>query len=186
MISRNIAYRYANALYQLGGSKDEQSKRASDLLEIIKLIDAIPHLRSYVLAPQFGKEEKKNILQKSLGTHVDQKLLKFLFFLIEKGRLQQLAEITAAFKHLLAEQSRILDAKLITAAPINSNEKNKLKEKLEKAYGKEIRIEEALDPALLGGMIVLMNSKMMDCSIKNRLEKLKTRLKNSKVGLLKK
>jgi F-type H+-transporting ATPase subunit delta len=176
MIAGQVASRYSRALFKLAASKEELEKRQQDLEGVVSILQSLPKLGQFLSAPQISRVDKEKVLEKSLGSKLDPQLLHFMLFLLEKGRLKHLPEISRAYHRMVKESLGILEASLITAVPAEAKIKENLQKKLEIAYQKKIEMKEKTDPQIMGGVILVVANQVMDWSIRDRLSSLKDNL----------
>ncbi|CUI17261.1 ATP synthase subunit delta [Candidatus Protochlamydia naegleriophila] len=181
MIAKAVASRYSKALVDAATSPEQLEKHLAALEEIADLLQAMPKLREFLFDPHLSTRNKKNILQRLFGERLDKTILSFLYLLIEKGRFKYLSEIRKEYHRLVKQKLGIIEARLITAVPAEDALKEKVKDKLEKAYRKTIDIKSEVRPDIIGGMILIVGHKMIDDSVKQRLAKLKDSLLAAKV-----
>lgn len=168
-----VSLRYAKALFLMGGSGAEQEQRVKQLKNASDFLLVHPEIAPVLSSPQILKEEKESLLQKILGGILDKPLMNFLDLLLEKGRLKYLAEIVKNYHEIVNEHFGIRLVKLITATPIDPKEKEILKAKLEKFYQKTVEISAEIDTDIIGGAVLIVGNMMLDCSIRERMAKLK-------------
>lgn len=176
MIAGEVASRYSRALFRLAATPLELEKRHQDLEGVVTLLQKIPKLGLFLSAPQISSDQKRKVLENSLGSQIDQKLLHFLLFLLEKGRIKHLPEIAKGYHRLVKESLGILEANLITAVPLEREDREALHQKLEKTYQKKVEIKERIDPQIMGGIILVLANQVIDWSIRNKLARLKEKL----------
>lgn len=182
MIAGEVASRYARALFNLASSKAELESRQSDLEVFVEALKKNPRLRTFLSAPQIKREEKREVLRTILAGKTDEKFLDFLYFVLEKGRMNFLEEISREYHHRVKESLGILETSLITAVPAEPKLKERLREKLERAYEKKIEMKEKIDPQLVGGVVLVLGNQVMDWSVRDRLLSLKESLLEVRVG----
>jgi len=182
MIAGEVGSRYARALFNLASSKAELESGQLELEALVEALKNNPRLRTFLSAPQIKREEKRRALQAILAGKVDQKFLNLLYFVLEKGRMNFLAVISREYHHRVKESLGIIETNLITAVPAEPVLKERLREKLEKAYRKKIEMKEKVDPQLVGGVILVLGNQVMDWSIRDRLLSLKESLLEVRVA----
>lgn len=153
-------------------SEEDLVKQQKDLEFFVKVLAQAPELMDFFSSSHFSFQKKMESLKKNFADTFDDKLLNFLFFLIEKGRFKYLPIITKEFNRLVSQRFKFLDAHLITAFPFDVASKEKLKEKLEKFYNSKIKITEEIDPQLLGGGVLTVGNQQFDFSIKGKIDRL--------------
>lgn len=171
-----VASHYSQALFKIASSKEQLEKHLSELEKIIDLLKAYPQLQQILSNPSVENEKKKKVLQDLLLNKIDGQILNFLLLLIDKGRFDDLWDISKKYRQLVQKELGILNAHLITAVPIDVKLKEKVKSKLEQFYRKRIEFQDSVDPQIIGGMILMVDNQMIDHSIKNRLSRLKQNL----------
>ena len=181
MIAGQVASRYSRALFKMAASKEELEIRQQDLEGVVSVLQSLPKLGQFLSAPQISRVDKEKVLEKSLGGKLDPQLLHFMLFLLEKGRLKHLPEISRAYQRMVKESLGILEASLITAVPADTKIKESLQRKREKAYKKSSEMREEIDPQIMGGVILVVANQVMDWSIRDRLSSLKENLWSASV-----
>ena len=169
MNNSEIAGRYAKALIELPGSPDEQVQREKAMHQLQNM----PLVFRFFNHPDIDLEVKKNVLQKCL---TDPTLRNFILLLIEKGKLGYLSSISEKYLELLLAQKKISSTTLITALPVSAETVGHLKERLENFYHGSFVIRQEIDPTIIGGVILIIGNKMIDYSLKGRLDNLKKSL----------
>jgi F-type H+-transporting ATPase subunit delta len=182
MIAGEVAGRYARALFNLASSGSELERRQLDLEVFAEALKKNPRLRTFLSAPQIKREEKREVLQAILAGKTDEKFLDFLYFVLERGRMNFLEEISREYRRRVKENLGILETNLITAVPAEPKLKELLEEKLESAYNKKIEMKEKVDPQLVGGVILVLGNQVMDWSVRDRLASLKESLLEVRVA----
>lgn len=172
---------YSKALVQLAKSNENLEKTLADLEGVTKLLSEIPPFQGFLFHPLIKGEEKKKVLNGLFLTKISREILHFLFFLIDKKRIRLLFQITEKYHELVQDQLGIVEARVITAIPMEEAMKENIKAKLEKYYQKTIHIDEIVDSKIMGGTILMIANKMLDYSLKNQLTQLKDDLLAMKV-----
>ena len=181
MIASEIARTYAKALYELSPEADqlEQRLKAFDLLNsILNQKD----LMTFFISPQISLEQKEAILEKVLGSQIDHTFLSFLKFLLKKNFFIYFQEIFEQFREMVNERFGFLNAHLKTAFPLEESVLETLKLKLEKIYDKKIVLQTEVNQELLGGGILTIDHKILDFSLKDKLNVLKQTLLSSPIS----
>lgn len=181
MIPSGIAKRYADALFATAMRRDTANELEDDCRQFCRLLEINPGLKQYILSPQVRTEDKTALLTNSLGDSVSPLFMSFLFLLIQKERFYFIEEIASAYIELHEQHRGIQKATAISAVPLDEALKGKLIKKLEQETQKTIRLKTKVDPAIIGGMIVIINNKILDGSVRHKLEKMRATLKEVKV-----
>jgi F-type H+-transporting ATPase subunit delta len=101
---------------------------------------------------------------------------RFLAMLADNGRLALLPEIAGLYEELRAEAERVVKARVTSAAELPAAELDKLKQALRRRFGRDVELETAVDPALIGGAVIDAGDVVIDGSLRGKLERLQTAL----------
>lgn len=181
MMPGSLARRYARALIGLASSGPQRDKLAKDLDAFATLCrapnsDGVPVL-SVIASERFPAADRKRLLDaflKRLGA--DPLLGKFLQYVLERGRMEGVAEIARAYRRLADEAAGRVDALITSAAPLAPEALVQIKQALERATGKQVITTTAVDPELIGGVVAKVGSTVIDGSVRSALAQLKTEL----------
>ncbi|WP_138203926.1 F0F1 ATP synthase subunit delta [Haloimpatiens lingqiaonensis] len=168
--------RYALALYEVAESKGKLDEYMNDLQEIVDLIKNNTEFLQVIKHPEITTSKKKKIFINVFKGKIDEDLLSFLLILIEKDRILYLEEKLKEMEKIHLERNNILLAEVTTVIPLNEQEKNNLKEKLNKIYNKEIIFQENLDKRIIGGVHVKIGDDVIDGTIKTKINEIRRRV----------
>lgn len=180
MLSSKIAKRYAKALIGLGREDGNLELYDRELAEFLEVWQAYAELRRAVLNPVFPLGDRKKILEKVLAQSRFSKTMEhFLNLLLEKSRLDQLAEIRLHYEQLKDDILNITRAEVLTARPLKKEAQLQLNQVLEAFKSQKVKMEIREDKSLIGGIIVKINDLVLDASIKSQLRGWRESLKHS-------
>jgi len=173
-----LAGRYANAVFELAQDQKAVDAVSTDLGSLRRALESSPDLARLVRSPVFSAEDQakalKAILEK-MGAHP--LTSKFVLLLAHKRRLFALIQVIAAYEHLVARSRGETEAEITAARHLNDDEIAELKSVLKTGLGKEPRLHSRIDPTLLGGLIVKIGSRMIDSSLRTKLDSLRAAMK---------
>ena len=177
-IMASVAGRYATALFDLATSQNAVSAVEQDLKDFQRLIDESTDLQRLVRSPVFSADEQS----KAISAIVEKAGLSplssnFLRVVARNRRLFALPDVIKAYLQLAARARGEVDAEVTTAVPLTQTQLDQLGDTLKGALGKDVKIHSRVDPALLGGLVVKVGSRMIDNSLATKLNSLKTRMK---------
>ena len=168
-----ISSEYAQALFMLAMEK-QQAEEYDKALDLVA--DAFvenPTYLEFLESPSIPVSERLAALESAFANVLPREVLSFLKILCEKRYIAEFSDCVAHYKVLLNEVTGVSDARVTSAVELSENEKNTLKEKLEKLSGHKVEIEYIIDPSILGGLIVEMDDKVMDSSLQKHLKDVK-------------
>lgn len=176
------ANRYSRALLDVLYSKTADAPKTAEaglqqLERFSVLLKEQPDARRIFENPTIAGDRRKKLLNDITKTmDFEKRVANFINILIEKNRLNILDEIIAAYQRLLDERMGIVRAKVTAAQPLDAAQQKDLSTRLEKLTGKQVRMEVAVDPSLIGGMVAQVGGTIYDGSIRQQLQDFKHRL----------
>ena len=181
-IVSGMAGRYATALFEL--ARDERALDAvkADLDAFEKLLDDNPDLARLVRSPVFTSAEQSNALHAVIEkAGIGGIAANFLMFVAKKRRLFFVRPMIRAFKALLAEHRGEVRAHVTVAETLKFGHLDALKEALKSITGgKDVDLDVKVDPSIIGGLIVQVGSRMVDSSLKTKLNAIKFAMKEAR------
>jgi F-type H+-transporting ATPase subunit delta len=185
---RNLAgvpARYAKALLDLADDrrKDDPGatdRIAADIEAVLGLWQADEGFRRFIADPRLdGAKQRAGIfaILERAGTGTEVRNL--IGVLITNRRLSALPSVAAAFGALLAEQRGQQTAEVTTAHPLTDTQRAQIVARLTEAGFSGVRLSETVDPAILGGLVVRIGSRLYDNSIKSKLQRLQYAMKGA-------
>ena len=178
-MTASVAGRYASALFDLASEQKQLAAVEQDMARVAGLLETSEDLRRMVRSPVFSADEQGRAIG-AVGEKAGLSPLgiNFLKLLARNRRLFAVGDIIKAFRQITARHRGEIDADVISAHPLSEAQRNSLVDTLKaSAGGKNVKIHTHVDPALLGGLVVKMGSRMIDSSLRTKLDNLKTRMK---------
>lgn len=173
-----LAQRYATALFDLAGDEGSLDQVASDLSGFVRLMDESADLKRLVESPVLGREEQgRAVLAVAEQAGLAPLTTRFLGLLAQHRRLFALPGIAKAFNAMLAAHKGEVAAEVVSAVPLGEDELATLKQSIASYVGQAVTVETRVDPALLGGVVVRVGSRMLDASLRTKLQQLEQSLK---------
>ncbi len=173
----DVAKEYGAALFLLASEQNAREEYKSSLDGLVATLKGMPEYLEMLASPAIPKKERLTAIEEAFGGRVPEHLLSFLQLLCERGRIHCFFEAAAEFSSLYDASARILTAKVTSAVALNDGERARLTETLSERYGGRVLSEYAVDPALLGGVIVEIDGQILDGSLRRRLQEAKEVMK---------
>jgi F-type H+-transporting ATPase subunit delta len=179
-IPSELADRYAVALYDLAQPEDALDAVAADLGSLRQAIAESAEFR-YMLANPLIPREKKTDAAVAVATRYETNALthKFVGTIGRFGRLPMLGQIIEAFVRLLARRRGEISADVISARPLNDNQRQAIERTLTGTAGRNVKLNLKVDPRILGGLQVKLGSRLVDASLATKLDRLRLAMKGS-------
>ena len=173
-----LADRYATALFELALERDALETIERDLDAIGALVAGSDDLRRVVRSLTLSRAEQAKALDavlERLGT--GQYVRNFVALLARNRRVFLLSDMIAAFQAKLAEHRGEVSAEVTSAVPLKPDHLSAVKDALRAIVGRDVALETRVDPALIGGLTVRVGSRMLDNSIRTKLQNLESAMK---------
>ena len=168
-----IIKEYSTALFMLASENGEQKEYAGLLGEIKDIFLKNPNYLTLLSSPSIPVTERLLAIDEVFKDKLPEYLLSYLKLLCEKGRIGEFIESVAEYNALLNASERVFLVKVTSAKELTDEEKSKLIQKLENLQRGTVEAEYSVDSTLLGGMIVEIDGKVMDGSLRRRLQDVK-------------
>jgi F-type H+-transporting ATPase subunit delta len=178
MITGSIARRYAKALFSLAVEQGRVEAWNQALAALGQAVAGSPELRDVLSNPAYDRESRRGVVQKlAEAMKLDAEPANLLFLLGDRNRLDAVANVVAAFGELADQELGRLRAKVTSAVPLADAEVAAIAEKLSASTRKQVIVERAVDPAIIGGVVAQVGSLVYDGSLRTQLEDLRQSLK---------
>lgn len=179
MANETIARRYASALADVVLSSGDTETVKNELSMFSQLFLGNADLQNVFGNPAIQTANKEKVLNGLLEKAKPSKTTSnFLRVLLQNGRLTDVGEVNERFDAVLQERRNIVSAEIVSARELPADEKREFELSLEKLTGKEININFAVDPELIGGVVTRIGSTVYDGSVRTKLENLREQLVN--------
>jgi F-type H+-transporting ATPase subunit delta len=168
------ARRYAEAAFDVAKA-DGTLDQWEEQLQAIAALMADPVLERALTSPVVPKEHKEAMLV-SAFPDVEPRVRNFLVMLVRQGRLGLLPDIFTTFRALLNEHRGIQVVEVTTAQPMQQDERDLVTERLASFLNCRIELETRVDPEIIGGVIARIGDRVLDGSVRGRLDRLRVAL----------
>jgi F-type H+-transporting ATPase subunit delta len=169
------ARRYAEAAFEIALRDGTVDAWRSELAAAASLL-ADEQIRPVLASPAVPIASRMEILTRVLVGTADGPVVNLISLLLRRGRIEQLPRVAAEFKRLDDLRQGITPATATTAAALEPAEVRALTERLEQFTGGRVELDIQVDPSLLGGLVVRVGDRLIDGSVRGRLERLRNQL----------
>ena len=164
---------YAEALFEAARERDELEEVLSDLEEFVAALHESEELRLFFYGAQVPERQKRRALD-GLTEGMKTQATNFLKVLVDNGREEILEEVLGRYEQLVKEHLGRIEVEVTTAVELSQEQLDSLKDRLEMVLeGREVILDTNVDPDLIGGAVFRFGGRMMDGSIRGRLESLR-------------
>jgi len=169
-----LAGRYASALFDLANADKQLDAVTSDLDSLNAMIGESEDLRRLLNSPVISRDEQDKALSSIVKKAKFNALTSnFIAVVVDNRRLFVLPAIIAAFKVILSQHRGEATAEVIAATKLSEKQLTALGNSLKEAIGSKVTIDASVDPELLGGLVVKVGSRMIDSSLRTKLQQLR-------------
>ncbi|MGM9646957.1 MAG: ATP synthase F1 subunit delta [Eubacteriales bacterium] len=172
-----IGKEYGTALFMLACEERAIAEYADALDKIKSAFSENPEYVEFLTSPSIPLSERLAAIRQVFGEALPEQVLSFLQLMCEKGRMNCFSQAAEEYEALLSASEHVSNAKITSAVELTAVEKQKLTAKLEAVCKGKIKAEYFIDKNLLGGLIVEMDGKIMDGSLRHRLREVKEVMK---------
>jgi F-type H+-transporting ATPase subunit delta len=177
-----VARNYAETLLTLGRRAQDAAGWGTMLRQVANAMSEDNTLYRFLESPRIAAEQKTLVLTRALGDRVPRIFLKFVVMLVHNRRQMLIPQIAAEYETLLDASNGIVHARVTVARTIGDDERDSIAAQLSKVVGKTVVPHLAIDPSILGGVVVRMGDTVMDGSLRRRLGTLRRRMMVRPVG----
>ena len=172
-----IPNRYAKALFKLSQELGDTAAVYDQMKQLDVAYAAEAGLKKAVNIPFLPVADKLKLLCSASGSEAGGTLARFMELVIKNNRIDFLRSIALAFMKQYRELNGIAKVEVVTATPLGDDEINDIVDVVRSQLGgKTIELTKNVDPALIGGFTVDVDSRVLDASVKSQLEKLRLKL----------
>ncbi len=170
---------YGQALYDLATGENLSETILAQLEVLQQSFREAPDFLTLLASPSLTKEERRTILDNSFRGKIHGYILNFLKILTEKGYIRHFFDCCKAYEESFNLDNGILQVSAVTAAAMTEAQKEKLREKLAKSTGKQIKLKCLVDSSVLGGIRLDYSGKRLDDTVQHRLSAIRELLNNT-------
>jgi ATP synthase F1 delta subunit len=163
---------YAEALFDVAKDKDKLDAVRDELAQFVDAVDGNRELQVFFFSPYFSSAEKVAGLKRAVSD-ADAELVNFLELLIEKQRMPEIFRIRRQLDELWKQENRRIDVTVTSAVTLEPSVVEKVGEEIERQTGQKVELSSRVDAEILGGIVLQVGNKVLDASIRSRLEKLR-------------
>jgi F-type H+-transporting ATPase subunit delta len=174
-VASSAAKRYAQAIFSLGQEQGTLDTWGQDLAMLSRVV-ADDRIATYLTNPSVAAERRIEALETSLNLNVQTEARNLARMLIERNRTMLIPQIREMFDDRLRAERGIAVAQVTTAERLTDAELDHIREKLETITGKKVELALKIDPDIIGGIIIRIGDQVIDGSVRNKLEKMRSRL----------
>ncbi len=164
---------YAVALYSIA----KENGQEKDIFDALRVMDSVfaenPEYIEFLSSPGIPAEERTGALETAFADSLPEYAVSFACVLCRRGGMREFSGCVKEYEQIYTAILNMTTARVTSAVPLSDAEKEKLHHKLEKVSGRAVTMQCAVDPSLIGGVIVEMDGKTIDGSLRRRVHEMK-------------
>lgn len=164
-----IARPYAEAAFKLA-LENNQLAPWSDMLETLAAVVADAGMRACIDDPNVARSELESLVLGVIGDRLDGHARNFVQVLIANDRLALISQVRTLYEDLRREHEGVVEARIISALPLDDAQSRELVSSLERKYQRKVSAAVETDPQLIGGVRIIIGDKVIDATVRGRLE----------------
>lgn len=176
MASDPLVKSYAEALFQVARAEEILDRVEEELTRLNKSLESNADLREFLSTLQISPDGKKSALSQIFGQKISPVTLHWIDMVVDQGRQRRLPAIIEAFLTLAQDAREKVTAEVITSVPLSEDLAKRLEQELSKITKKRVFLKPMVDDSILGGVIVKIENKVIDGSVRHRLEEIKNEM----------
>jgi F-type H+-transporting ATPase subunit delta len=176
MHSSITAVTYAKSLLELATERKVAEETGQELLAIRQVMEGNREFAEYLRDPGISRQEKIATINRIFGGRASDLVLKFLGVLGEHDRLRLLVEIENAYADLYEEQVGNVEVDVTSVSALSAEQVELVRQRVSTALGKNAVVHQYVDESILGGLVLRVQDKMIDASVRYQLKAIHDRL----------
>ena len=176
-MTTELSREYAEALYALAAENHREKEYLEALDTAAALLADNPDYVELLACPAIPHRERDTLLEQSFGQILPGQVVAFIQLLCAHGRVRSLCDCIAEYRLLYQTAVAMSTAEVVSAVPLTEQEKTTLATALSARMGRTVTLTCTVDESLLGGMVVRVDGKVLDGSLRSRLHAVKDVMK---------
>lgn len=161
---------YAQALFQVAQAEGALEQVEDELFRFARILENETRLRESLTDPSVPPEHRAKMVQELLGPKASPHTTNIIAFVVQQGRARELPKIIDSLVQLAAEERNKAVAEVRSAVPLDGEQREKLKDAIARATGKQVEMKVLVDPSVVGGLLVRVGDQIFDGTVRRRLQ----------------
>lgn len=167
--------RYAQAVFEIAKDTNTIDQWSEDLVSVAQVFDT-PEVRGFLEDPKSSRDQKRRLITNVLQGKVQPTALNLAALLVQRGRQNYASGIEEAYRASVNRLRGIVIATVTTAQPVDAQEAEAIRTKLESITGQKVQIEQKVDPSIIGGVVARIGDTLIDGSVATVLQNMRSQL----------
>lgn len=177
MAELTIDMTYGSALFQVAQDLKKENRILEDAEDVLSVLEKEKELSAFIDNPTIPAEEKKEAIKRIFEQNICKELLNLLYLLVDKRRTRHYSKIIRYYKGLVNKKEGFAYGTVFSVTPLTKKQIKDFESKTEVLMDSRVKLENITDASLIGGIKILINGKIIDASLRKRLNDLENILK---------
>lgn len=174
MLQNSVAARYAQAFFDIAKEDEQIDEYGQELTIVADVLSMNSEFFRLICHPCLTKDQKKGLVEKILmACSLSRPTQEFLMVLERRKRIDLIREIAESYLQMADNQKNITTVIVTSAIPISSAQQDAIRNKLSQMVSSVIKLKMQVDHEIIGGLIIRLKDKVIDGSVRGRLNRLK-------------
>ncbi len=179
-MAKQVDTTYGNALFELALEENTLDSLYDEVIQLIDILKDNPDIIKLLSHPQIEKSEKKDIIENTFGKRVSDEITGLMIMVMEKGHITSIIDIFNYFIKQVKKEKNIGMASVTSAVSLSDSQKAAIEKRLiETTSYSTMEIEYTVDKSLIGGLIIRIEDRVVDSSIKTKIDNMSKTLANA-------
>ena len=169
------ARRYAQAAFQVALAENQLDRWQADLATAAGILGR-PDVEQAVTSPAIPLVQREAVVTSLLGSRISPAALRLVTLLVNRSRGSLVIRVSEEYNRQLNAHRGVVEATVTSAVPLTADETAAIRSRVEAMAGAKVDLQAAVDPSLIGGLTIQVRDRLLDASIRGRLERLRDQL----------
>ncbi len=176
-MAKLAAKTYSQALFEFALEAGKVDEIEKEFAFIVEAFTTYKEFFELFKTPKMSVDERKGIIKEIFSEKVSKEMMNFMMIILDKRRAGEILAIQREFEVKVDEYHGIVPAYVKSATELDESEKKAIVDQLKSLTGKEIRLKTAVDPSVIGGLYIKVGDKVIDGSIRKKLDAMREELR---------
>lgn len=182
MAELTIDLTYGSALYEAAKDTGQTERIMEEATEVLGILEQEPDLHTFINYPAISANVKKDVIANIFEGKICDELLHFIYVLIDKRRTGHFEKMIKAYKKLMDKEEGLSYGTVYSVEPLANERMKELEQDISKLFQANVRLDNEIDPKLIGGVKILVEGKIIDASIRKKFDDLGSQIKFNQGG----
>jgi ATP synthase F1 delta subunit len=177
MAELTVDLTYGTALMEAARELGKETQILEEAQAVAQLLEDEPDLHQFINYPGVSADEKKDVLKNIFEGRICDELLNFIYILVDKRRTMNFGRIIKVYKSLIEKEEGVSYGTVYSVEPLTEDRIRSFEDEVGKLLKVSVRLENEIDPKLMGGVKILVDGKIIDASFRTKFNDLRSQIK---------